>query len=56
MSFKLKATEPGFQVTREGEFEYHKFLPGRIYEKVPPEEIHKFEDISKQEVKDDAKI
>jgi hypothetical protein len=55
MAYKLKPKEPGFQVTREGEFEYQKFLPGQIYEKVPPEEAHKFEQFG-QEVKDDGTL
>ena len=50
MAYKLKAKEPGFQVCREGEFEYHKFLPGKIYEKVPREEAHRFEEIGKAEI------
>ena len=41
--YRLKKSEEGFQVTREGEFEYHRFEQGKLYEKIPPEESDRFE-------------
>jgi hypothetical protein len=41
--YTLKPGQPAFQVTREGPFEYHTFKQGEIYEKVPPEEINRFD-------------
>ena len=43
--FVLKVNCPAFQVTAEGEFEYHTFRHGEIYNKIPPEEAHKFESL-----------
>jgi len=43
--YTLKPGQPAFQVTREGPFEYHTFKRGEIYEKVPPEEIHRFDPV-----------
>ena len=43
MPYKLKPNVPAFQVTREGEFEYHKFLHGEVYERVPEEEKERFD-------------
>jgi hypothetical protein len=43
--YRLKTNQPEFQVTREGSFEYHTFKHGEIYEKVPPEEIHRFDPV-----------
>jgi hypothetical protein len=40
--YRLKTNQSAFQVTREGPFEYHTFKHGEVYEKVPPEEIHRF--------------
>lgn len=44
MSYKLKEKENEFQVTKEGEFEYHTFKHGVIYNRVPSEEAHRFEE------------
>ena len=41
--YTLKPGQPEFHVTREGPFEYHRFKRGEIYDKVPPEEIHRFD-------------
>ena len=41
--YTLKPGQPEFQVTREGDFEYHTFKRGEIYDKVPPEEIRRFD-------------
>jgi hypothetical protein len=46
MPYKLKEKENEFQVTKEGEFEYHHFKHGEIYDKVPIEEQHRFEETS----------
>ena len=43
--WKLKASENEFQITREGEFEYRKFLHGEVYASIPPEEANRFEKI-----------
>ena len=43
--FVLKANYPPFQVTAEGEFEYHTFRHGEIYDKVPPGEAYKFDSL-----------
>jgi hypothetical protein len=43
--WRLKPSENEFQVTREGEFEYCKFIQGELYTKIPPEEAHRFESI-----------
>jgi hypothetical protein len=53
MQYQLKKTTNEFQVTREGEFEYHRFKHGVVYDKVPPEEADKFETIEDSE---DAKM
>ena len=42
MGFKLKEKENEFQVTKEGEFEYHRFKHGIIYDQVPPEHLDRF--------------
>lgn len=49
MRYKLKAKVPDFRVTREGEFAYHRFEHGKIYDKIPPEDQDKFEKIPIQE-------
>jgi hypothetical protein len=41
--FVLKANYPAFVVTAEGEFEYHTFRRGEIYDKVPDGEAYKFD-------------
>lgn len=46
MSYKLKAKELAFQVTREGEFEYRRYKQGIIYNEIPPEDAHRFEEIT----------
>ena len=43
--YRLKTNQSAFQVTREGPFEYHTFKHGEIYEKVPHEEIHRFDPV-----------
>lgn len=40
--YKLKPKVPAFQVTAEGTFAYHTFKHGEVYEKIPPEQEHKF--------------
>lgn len=45
MAWRLKEKENAFQVTREGPFEYHRFLHGVAYEKVPEEEKNRFEEV-----------
>ena len=45
MAWRLKAGESGFQVTREGDFEYQTFKPGEVYERIPLEEADRFEPI-----------
>ncbi len=39
----LKNSVNDFQVTREGEFEYHTFKHGEIYARIPKEEADRFE-------------
>ena len=43
--WKLKPRESGFQVTREGPFEYQTFKSGETYDRIPPEEADRFEPI-----------
>ncbi len=43
--WRLKPAENEFQVTREGPFEYAKFIHGQAYGEIPPEEVHRFEEI-----------
>lgn len=45
MSYKLKPSENAFQVTREGEFEFKSFRHGEVYERIPKEEAHRFEEV-----------
>ncbi len=45
MKYILKPSENEFQVTREGEFEFKTFRHGEVYEKIPPEEANRFEEI-----------
>jgi hypothetical protein len=45
MPFELRDKYPAFQVI-EGEFAYHTFRHGEIYDTVPPEHEDKFHDIS----------
>ena len=49
MSYKLKPAENEFQVTREGKFEYRRYRHGETYNEVPPEDLHRFEEIKKEE-------
>ena len=41
----LKPGQERFQVV-DGPFENRSFLPGVIYSEIPPEEAHKFDDVS----------
>ena len=43
MPYKLKKKELAFQVTREGKFEYRRYKHGVLYDEVPPEDAHRFE-------------
>ena len=43
--FVLKSNCPDFQVTAEGEFEYHTFRHGETYDKIPPGEAKKFDSL-----------
>jgi len=43
MPYRLKKGVPAFQVIREGEFEYHLFTHGRSYNKIPPQDVDKFD-------------
>jgi len=43
--FVLKANYPPFQVTAEGELEYHTFRHGEIYDKIPDGEAYKFDSL-----------
>ena len=43
IGYRLKASEPDFQVTREGEFAFHTFRSGVLYERVPEEDRDRFE-------------
>ncbi len=45
MAYKLKPGQFGFQVTKEGEFEYKTFKPGEVYDRIPEEEKDRFEEI-----------
>ncbi len=51
MEWKLKPGQSGFQVTKEGPFEYKTFIPGEVYEQIPPEEADRFEPIGGGEEK-----
>lgn len=46
MSYRLKKTENAFQVCREGKFENRRYEHGKAYDEVPPEDAHRFEEIS----------
>jgi precorrin-6x reductase len=46
MPYRLKKTENAFQVCREGKFEYRRYERGKTYDEVPPEDAHRFEEIS----------
>ena len=46
MRYQLKPQFPAFQVTREGEFEYHHFKHGEIYQKIPDPERDRFEEVA----------
>jgi hypothetical protein len=46
MSYKLKPKELAFQVTREGKFEYRRYKHGETYNEIPPEDAHRFEEIT----------
>jgi hypothetical protein len=48
MSWRLKATENSFQVTRDGPFEYRTFKHGEIYTEIPEEEADRFELIEEE--------
>lgn len=39
----LKLSEEAFQVTREGPFEYHRFVHFEFYDSIPEEEKNRFE-------------
>jgi len=41
--YRLKNSEPDFQVTREGRFEFHTFRHGEVYDEIPEEDRHRFE-------------
>ena len=43
MPYKLKKKELAFQVTREGKFEYRRYVHGIVYDEIPPEDAHRFE-------------
>ena len=43
MLYRLKPSEEAFQVTREGPFEYHRFVHFEIYDMEPEEEKKRFE-------------
>ncbi len=47
MPFRLKKTSPDFQCCA-GPFEGRKFVAGRIYAEIPPEEQDKFEEVTKE--------
>ena len=50
--YRLKKDLPEFQVTREGEFEYHTFKHGVIYERIPEEDRSRFEPVVTDSEKD----
>lgn len=41
--YRLKASEEAFQVTREGAFEYHRFVHFELYDSIPEQEKGRFE-------------
>ena len=41
--YRLKTSEEAFQVTREGPFEYHRFVHFELYDSIPEEEKKRFE-------------
>ena len=41
--YRLKPSEEAFQVTREGPFEYHRFVHSEVYDSIPEEEKNRFE-------------
>jgi hypothetical protein len=43
--YKLKEKEPDFQCC-DGPLEGRKFVSGKVYEKIPPEETNRFEEIT----------
>jgi hypothetical protein len=45
MDYRLNKKFPGFQVTREGKFEWRRYIHGQTYNEVPPEDAHRFEKI-----------
>ena len=50
--YRLKKDLPEFQVTREGEFEYHTFVHGVMYERIPEEDRSRFEPVVTDSEKD----
>jgi len=52
MSYKLKNGIEAFTVV-DGEFEGRGFKPGILYGEIPPQEVHKFEEV-KEEAKPEA--
>lgn len=42
MPYRLKKEFPGFQVMRQGKFEWRRYRHGQTYDEVPPEDAQRF--------------